>query len=151
MLLAREFVDYLSRQIVKKLTPQWIETTDPQIAADFVATVIEDDKAVEDHLNDEVRDLLSQYSDYMRREGVSYQEMFRRIKNTMITQRKVIRASGRDSGDPMKLSRDKVNDISHKIVTALRKSREFRLKKDSNEVRLEVVRFMTELLMAEDK
>src|ERR1700747_2396210 len=151
MLLAREFVDYLSRQIVKKLTPQWIETTDPQIAADFVATVIEDDKAVEDHLNDEVRDLLSQYSDYMRREGVSYQEMFRRIKNTMISQRKVIRASGRDSGDQMKLSRDKVNDMSHKIVSSLRKARELRMKKDSNEVRLEVVRFMTELLMAEDK
>src|SRR3984893_7813623 len=102
MLLAREFVDYVSRQIIKKLTPQWIETTDAQVAADFVATVIEDDLAVEDHLNDEVRDLLSQYSDYMRREGVSYQEMFRRIKNTLITQRKVIRASGRDSGDHMK-------------------------------------------------
>jgi len=29
----------------------------------------------------------------MRQEGVSYQEMFRRIKNTLITQRKVIRAS----------------------------------------------------------
>ena len=99
MLLAREFVDYISRQIIKKLTPQWIETTDPQVAADFIATVIEEDLAVEDQLNDEVRDLLSQYSDYMRREAVSYQEMFRRIKNTLITQRKVIRASGRDSGD----------------------------------------------------
>ena len=51
---------------------------------------------MEDRLNDEVRDLLSQYSDYMRREGVSYQEMFRRIKNTLISQRKVIRAAGRD-------------------------------------------------------
>ncbi len=30
----------------------------------------------------------------------------------------------------MKLSRDKVNDISHKIVTTMRKSRAFRLKKD---------------------
>ena len=35
----------------------------------------------------------------MRREGVSYQEMFRRIKKTLISQRKVIRASGRDTGD----------------------------------------------------
>jgi len=87
----------------------------------------------------------------MRRENVSYQDMFRRIKNTMITQRKVIRASGRDSGDPMKLSRDKVNDISHKIVIALRKSREFRLKKDPNDVRLELVKVMTELLQTEEK
>src|SRR5262252_4472904 len=151
MLLAREFVNYISRQIVRKLSPMWIETSDPQTAANFIADVVEEDLAVEDRLNDEVRDLLSQYSDYMRREGVSYQEMFRRIKNTMITQRKVIRASGRDSGDQMKLSRDKVNDISHKIVAALRKSRDFRLKRDPNEVRLELVKVMTELLQAEEK
>jgi hypothetical protein len=121
------------------------------VASDFIAGVIEDDLAVEDHLNDEVRELLSQYSDYMRREGVSYQDMFRRIKNTLITQRKVIRASGRDSGDPMKLSRDKINDISHKVVAALRKSREFRLKRDPNDVRLELVKVMTELLQTEEK
>ena len=107
--------------------------------------------AVEDRLNDEVRDLLSQYSEYMRREGVSYQEMFRRIKNTLIQQRKVVKASGRDTGDAMKLSRDKVNDISHKIVSALRKSRDFRLKRDPNEVRLELVKVMTELLQTEEK
>ena len=33
----------------------------------------------------------------------------------------------------------------------LRKSRDFRLKKDPNEVRLELVKIMTELLQAEDK
>ena len=151
MLLAREFVAYLSRQIVRKLSPQWIETTDPNVAAAFIGQIVEEDLAVEDRLNDEVRDLLSQYSDYMRREGVSYQEMFRRIKNTLITQRKVIRASGRDSGDPMKLSRDKVNDLSHKVVAALRKSREFRLKRDPNDVRLEMVKVVTEMLQTEEK
>jgi uncharacterized protein len=151
MLLAREFVDYVSRQIVKKLTPQWIETTDALVASDFVAVVIEEDLSIEDRLNDEVRDLLAQYSDYMRKESVSYQEMFRRIKNTLITQRKVIRASGRDTGDSMKLSRDKINDISHKIVTALRKSRDFRLKRDPNDVRLELVKVITEILQTEEK
>src|SRR6476660_60873 len=151
MLLAREFVDYVSRQIIRKLTPQWIETTDNQVAAEFIAIVVEEDLSVEDRLNDEVRELLSQYSDYMRREGVSYQEMFRRIKNTLITQRKVIRASGRDSGDSMKLSRDKINDISHKIVAAVRKSRDFRLKRDPNDVRLELVKGMTEILQTEEK
>ena len=151
MLLAREFVDYVSRQTIKRLTPQWIETTDQAVAAEFIAIVIEDDLAIEDHLNDEVREMLSQYSEYMRREGVSYQEMFRRIKNTLITQRKVIRAAGRDTGDAMKLSRDKINDVSHKIVAALRKSREFRLKRDPNDVRLELVKVMTELLQTEEK
>jgi len=151
MLLAREFVDYVSRQIIRRLTPQWIETTDNQVAAEFIAVVVEEDLSVEDRLNDEVRELLSQYSDYMRRESVSYQEMFRRIKNTLITQRKVIRASGRDTGDSMKLSRDKINDISHKLVAALRKSRDFRLKRDPNDVRLELVKVMTDILQTEEK
>ena len=152
MLLAREFVVYLSRQLVTRLSPGILETTNPELVAERVSEVISEELAVEDRLNDEVRDLLSQYSEYMRREGVSYQDMFRKIKNTLIAQRKVIRASGRDTGDAMKLSRDKVTDISHKIVEMLRKSRELRLKdKDTNNVRLEILRVMTELLVAEDK
>src|SRR5438270_1276684 len=137
MLLAREFIGYLSRQIVARLSPKVIETTDQLAASGTIGGIIEEELAVEDRLNDEVRELLGQYEDYMRQNDISYQEMFRRIKNTMISQRKVIRASGRDTGDAMKLSRDKVNDISHKIVTAIRKSRDFRLKKDPNDVRLE--------------
>ena len=151
MLIAREFIGYLSRQLVRRLAPRVIETSDTQAASDVIARIIEDELAVEDRLNDEVRDLLSQYAEYMRRENVSYQEMFRRIKNTMITQRKVIRASGRDTGDSMKLSRDKINDISHKLVAQFRKAREFRVKKDPNDVRLEVVKAMTELLLVEEK
>ena len=84
-----------------------------------MAQVIEEDLSIEDKLNDEVRDMLDQYSDYMRRENVSYQEMFRKIKNQLLAQRKIMRAAGRDTGDPMKLSRDKVNDLSHKLVAAL--------------------------------
>ena len=152
MLLAREFVAYISRQLVKSLTPGTIETSNPDLVAEKIAEVISEELAVEDRLNDEVRDLLSQYSEYMRRESVSYQEMFRRIKNTLISQRKVVKASGRDTGDAMKLSRDKVSDISHKVIEMLRKSRELRLRnKDSNAVRLEIVRLMTEVLMTEDK
>ena len=152
MLLAREFVTYISKQLIKSLSPAMLETPSPDVVAERIAAVITEELEVEDRLNDEVRDLLSQYSEYMRREGVSYQEMFRRIKNTMISQRKVVRAAGRDTGDAMKLSRDKVTDISHKIVEMLRKSRELRLKqRDTNVIRLEVVRLMTEVLTVEDK
>lgn len=151
MLLAREFIGYLSRQLVTRLSPRIIETSDTQAASQTIAGIVEEELAVEDRLNDEVRELLSQYADYMRENNVSYQDMFRRIKNTLITQRKVIRASGRDTGDHMKLSRDKINDLSHKIVATLRKSREFRVKKDINEVRLEIVKAITELLSVEDK
>lgn len=152
MLLAKEVVTYISKQVVKRLTAGMIETSSPDAVAEKIATVISDELAVEDRLNDEVRDLLSQYAEYMRREGVSYSEMFRRIKNTLISQRKVIRAAGRDTGDAMKLSRDKVTDISHKLVEMLRKNHDLRMKdKNTNNVRLEIVRVMTDFLTTEDK
>jgi hypothetical protein len=128
MLLAREFVTYISKQLVKSLMPGMIEAPNPDLVAERIEAVITEELSAEDRLNDEVRDLLSQYAEYMRREGVSYQEMFRKIKNTLISQRKVVKASGRDTGDAMKLSRDKVTDISHKIVEMLRKSRDLRLR-----------------------
>ena len=150
MLLAREFIDYLSRQLVQRLTPQVFETTNPAGATELIARIFEDELAVEDRLNDEVRDLLDDYSEYMRKEGVSYQEMSRRVKNTLLSQRKIIRAAGRDT-DGMKLSRDKINDVSHKLVAAFRKSRDFRLKGDPNDVRLELVRTTTDILTVEEK
>lgn len=151
MLLAREFVSYLSRQLVQRLTPQTIETTDPVAAVELIHKIISDELNAEDDLNDEVREILSQYSEYMRREGVSYQDMFRRIKKTLVAQRKIVPAAGRDTGDQMKLSRDKVTDISHKILAVIRKGRQFRLKKDQNEVRLQILNSMTEILQIEEK
>ena len=151
MLLARELVAYLARQIVQKLTPEYIETANPQAVTETVANLMTEELMAEDRLNDEVRDILEQYSDYMRREGVSYQDMFRKIKNQLISQRKVIRASGRDSGDHMKLSRDKITDISHKLTPALRRLRILRFKRDPNEVRLQIVRSITDLLVTEEK
>src|ERR1039458_5991176 len=146
MLLAREFVAYLSRQLVKKLTAGVIETTMPDVVAQKTADVINEELAVEDRLNDEVRDLLSQYSEYMRREGVSYQDMFRKFKNTLTAYRKVVRAWGRDTGDNMKLSQNKLTQISHQLVEMYRRSRELRLKnKDTNPVRLEIPRLRSEI------
>ena len=151
MLLPREFVAYLSRQIVRRLSPATLETHSPDKVAELVSGVITEELNAEDKLNDEVRDLLEQYSDYMRKEGVSYQDMFRKIKNTMVQQRKIVRASGRDTGDQMKLSRDKITDMSHKLIGALRKSRDVRLKKDQNDARLEIVKAFTEILQVEEK
>jgi len=151
MLLAREFIEYVSRQLVQRLTPQAFEAPDPQAAFEVVNQVILDELSAEDQLNEEVRDILDQYSDYMRREGVSYQDMFRRTKNTLLQQRKIVRAAGRDTGDSTKLSRDKINDISHKIVTGLRRARGVRIRKPDNEVRLQIVATITDILTIEDK
>jgi hypothetical protein len=151
MLLPREFVAYLSRQIVRRLSPGTIETHAPEKVTELVYSIISDELEAEDKLNDEVRDILEQYSDYMRREGVSYQEMFRKAKNTLVQQRKIVRASGRDTGDAMKLSRDKITDISHKLIVAVKKSRDLRMKKDQNDARLEIVKAFTEILQVEER
>src|SRR5687767_5597983 len=151
MLLAREFVAYLSRRLVDRLTPLHMETSDPQATIELVDELITTELSAEDQLNDEVRDILEQYAEYMRREGVSYQEMFRRIKNTLVQQRKIVKASGRDTGDAMKLSRDKITDISHKLVTAIRKARIIRLKRDQNDIRLQIVGYITDVLQTEDR
>ena len=151
MLLPREFVTYLSRQIVQRITGTAIETHSPERVIEMVDALISDEMAAEDKLNDEVRDMLEEYSDYMRKEGISYQDMFRKIKNTLVQKKKIVRASGRDTGDGMKLSRDKITDISHKLIALMRKSRDLRLRKDQNDARLDIVKAFTEILQVEEK
>ena len=141
MLLSREFVSYLSRQLVTRMTPQVVETASLDSATEMISHLIEEELAVEDRLNDEVRDILSQFSEYMRREGVSYQDMFRRTKNTLIQQRKVIRAADRDTGD----AHETVPRQGHRHPrtswwTRSARARDVRLKdKDPNNVRLMIV------------
>ena len=151
MLLPREFVTYLSRQIVRRLSPGTIDTQSPEKVVELIHNLIADELDAEDKLNDEVREKLEEYSDYMRREGISYQEMFRKAKNALVREKKIVKASGRDTGDAMKLSRDKITDISHKLMPVLRKSRDLRIKKDLNDARLEIVKAFTEILQVEER
>jgi hypothetical protein len=133
------------------MTPATMETAVPERVIELVNTVISDELDAEDKLNDEVREKLEEYSDYMRREGISYQDMFRKAKNALIQQKKIVKASGRDTGDAMKLSRDKITDISHKLILLMRKSRDIRFKKDQNDARLEIVKAFTDILQLEEK
>jgi hypothetical protein len=45
---------------------------------------------IEDRLNEEVREILAKYSDEMKRTGVSYQEMFKKVKGQLARERKLI-------------------------------------------------------------
>ena len=40
MLIAREFVAYLARQLVRKLSGSMMETVEPQVVSELIATVI---------------------------------------------------------------------------------------------------------------
>ena len=151
MLIAKELVAYLSRRLVQRLSPAFIDTANPEGLAQQIAAVIVTDLEIEDRLNDEVREILEQYTEYMRNNAVSYQDMFRKIKSTMVRERKIIRAAGRETNDGMKLSRDKITDLSHTLAAMLRKQRETRVKKEQNDVRLEIVKSFTDILQVEEK
>lgn len=151
MLLQKEVVAYLAGHVVTSVSAGLVEIANPASAREAINQVILQELSVEDALNDEVREILSQYNEYMRREQVSYSDMFRKVKNQLITERKIVRASGRDTGDGMKLSRDKITEISHSILGAMRKGRDFRLKRPENDIRLNIVKTFTEFLLTEDK
>ncbi|MFZ5927872.1 MAG: DUF507 family protein [Acidobacteriota bacterium] len=151
MLLPKEFVSYLCRQAATRIGSNYLEVIDPGAVTELMENIFLEELAVEDRLNEEVRNLLEEYSVYMANNSISYTEMFRRIKNQLIQKRKIVRASGRETGDGMKLSRDKITEISHKLINALRRSRACRLKKTPNDVRLELVRLITDILQVEEK
>ncbi|MGD0000171.1 MAG: DUF507 family protein [Bryobacteraceae bacterium] len=151
MLLAKEFVEYLGRQVAVRLASNMIEISNRAAVGEMFVSIVMDEMSVEDKLNDEVRTILEEYSVYMANNAISYSEMFRRIKNQLVQQRKIVRAAGRDTGDPMRLSRDKVNEISHRLLTALKKSRECRIRRNENDLRLEIVRIISDILQNEDK
>jgi hypothetical protein len=91
MLLSRDFVGYMAKEVVKRLVAgKMIETKNVEGVTQAVRQVIADEVTVEDRLNEEVREILSRYSDEMRNTGASYQEMYKKVKGQLARERKLI-------------------------------------------------------------
>ncbi len=91
MLLSRDYVGYMSKEIVKRLIErQMIETKNAEQLAERVRQTMNEELTVEDRLNEEVRDILAQHNDEMRKVGASYQEMYKKVKGELARQRKLI-------------------------------------------------------------
>jgi hypothetical protein len=91
MLLSRDYVSYMAGEVVKRLVAsKMIETPSAEALTKKVRTVMQDEVSVEDRLNDEVRQILTQYAEDMRRAGASYQEMYKKVKGELARQRKLI-------------------------------------------------------------
>jgi len=67
-----------------------IEFKTPASLQERVLTVLEEEMSQEDKVNEEVRSILKDYADEMKRTGISYQEMFKAVKNKLIREKKVI-------------------------------------------------------------
>ena len=91
MLLARDYVGYMATDLVKRLVEGGhIETEAVAAVALRVRQRMNEELSVEDRLNDEVRQILTEHQDEMRRTGVSYQEMYKKVKGQLARDRKLV-------------------------------------------------------------
>jgi len=91
MVLSKEYVGYLAREISKKLMAGGFLTTKEENAVrERVHAALLDEMGVEDRINDEVRLILETYAEEMRRSGANYQEMFKKVKNELVRKYKAV-------------------------------------------------------------
>jgi len=93
MLLNRDYVGYMASEVVKKLLEDSqveIKEKDQEVLIGRVRLRMLEEITIEDKVNEEVRTILTQYQDEMRRTGVSYQEMFKKVKGQLARDRKLI-------------------------------------------------------------
>ena len=93
MLLNRDYVGHMASQLVKKLVEDKqieIKEKDVEPVILKVRTRMMEEITVEDKINEEVRTILTQHQDEMRRAGISYQDMFKKVKGQLARDRKLI-------------------------------------------------------------
>lgn len=92
MLLSRDYIGYMASELAKRLLANGMIETKmaPPALAERVRVKISEEIAVEDRINEEVREILNKHADDMRRGGVSYQEMYKKVKGELARQRKLI-------------------------------------------------------------
>ena len=91
MIFSKDYVGYLARQTVKHLVAaKMIHTDKPAVLNERVAAGLIDELSLEDRINDEVRAILEAIQEDMRKGGVSYPEMFKKIKIKLVNQYKAV-------------------------------------------------------------
>jgi len=93
MLLNRDYVGHMASEVIKKLIEDnlvEIREKDLEPVVMRVRLRMMEEITVEDKVNEEVRNILTQHQDEMRRSGISYQEMFKKVKGQIARDRKLI-------------------------------------------------------------
>ncbi len=150
MALPKEYVSYLATEMAERLGKSGkAKVLDRPAVAAKIQQAILDDLAEEERLNQEVRDYLEKYSAQIRRDAISYQEMYKLVKKELLKKRRHV-SSSRPADDGAKLNRDKVIELSHRIVKELAAIQgQIELTAEKNDVRLEIVREFQALLRSE--
>ena len=91
MLLSKDYIGYLGREIARKLLAGgFVKTANENALRECVQGALLDEMGVEDRINDEVRLILETYAEEMRRTGANYQEMFKKVKNELVRKYKAV-------------------------------------------------------------
>jgi hypothetical protein len=91
MLFSKDYVGYLSRQVVRRLVEaKMIRTDKPAVVAERINAGLIDELSLEDRINDEVRVILEAFQDDMLKSGASYPEMFKKVKNELTRKYKAV-------------------------------------------------------------
>jgi hypothetical protein len=91
MLIARDYVGHMAKEVVKRLVEgNLIETKAAEAVTQRVRQRMMEEITVEERLNEEVRQILVEQQDEMRRTGVSYQEMYKKVKAHIARDRKLV-------------------------------------------------------------
>ncbi|HXE07029.1 MAG TPA: DUF507 family protein [Acidobacteriaceae bacterium] len=91
MIFSKDYVGYLARQTVKQLIDaKMIQTAKPPVLNERVAAAMVEELSLEDRINEEVRVILDAIQEDMRSSGASYPEMFKKVKQKLVTQYKAV-------------------------------------------------------------
>jgi hypothetical protein len=91
MQFPREYVSYMTKQVLKRLTTAGlIQYEQPEYVQEVLTQVMLDELSVEDRINEEARKILEQHDQEMKQVGASYEEMFKKVKRQLVRDRKVV-------------------------------------------------------------
>ena len=91
MRLSPDEIQFISRKIVKTLGgAERLEVDNQPLVIDGIARVITDELMVEDRLNEEARQVLSEHSAHIERSDITYSEMFKKVKRELAKKKGIV-------------------------------------------------------------
>ena len=91
MQFQREYVAYMAKQVLKRLSEDGLITYEqPDYVTEVINQVMLEELSLEDRINDEVRKILEQHGNEMKELGATYEDAFKAIKRELVRQRKAV-------------------------------------------------------------
>lgn len=91
MQLSREMIRYLAEHVVVRLEEKKMIEIDssPNMVIDRIESAINHSLAIEDELENEVREILDSHGKMLDKEGVDYRKLFLMVKNKLARERDI--------------------------------------------------------------